>query len=127
MKSLVFLLIWVGLFELAMTAAAVAQNHQVQQPLAAQQLSRIHGAQSIDDELARLTEDLELSPVQQHRVLPLLQQHHDRIQVLFDKNPSASREELGPEIHSISAETHAAIHTLLTAHQRVLEAAMQRR
>jgi hypothetical protein len=81
----------------------------------------------IDDELARLTKDLELSPALQPQVWALLQQHHGRIQALFDENPSASRQALGPQIHAISAQTHAEIHALLTAYQTRLEAAIRQR
>jgi hypothetical protein len=50
--------------------------------------------QSIDQELARLTKDLELTPEQQQQVRPLLEEHHDRIQALLDENPAASRQKL---------------------------------
>src|SRR6202011_5122606 len=96
-------------------------------PQARQQLQQIHTPQSIDQELARLTKDLELTAEQQRQVRPLLQEHHDRIQALLDKNPKASRQELGPQIHGISDETHRKIHTLLTDHQKELEKAMQQR
>jgi hypothetical protein len=104
-----------------------AQDNQVQQPSARQQLQHIHTPQSIDQEFARLTKDLELTPQQQQQVRPLLQQHHDKIQALLDKNPNASRQELGPQIHAISDETHREIHALLTDHQKELEKAMQQR
>jgi hypothetical protein len=57
----------------------------------------------------------------------LLQEHHDKIQLLLDKNPHASRQELGPQIHAISDETHREIHSLLTDRQKELEKAMQQR
>ncbi len=104
-----------------------AQDNQVQQPSARQQLQHIHTPQSIDEELARLTKDLELTPQQQQQVRPLLQEHHDRIQALLDKHPNASRQELGPQIHAISDETHREIHALLTDHQKELEKAMVQR
>ena len=90
-----------------------------------EQLQHIHTPQSIDQELARLTKDLELTPEQQKQVRPLLEEHHDKIQALLDKNPKASRQELGPQIHAISDETHRKIHGLLTDHQKELEKAMQ--
>jgi ribosome recycling factor len=68
-----------------------------------------------------------LIPEQQHQVRPLFQEHHDRIQTLLDKNPTASRQELAPQIHTISDETHHKIHALLTDHQKELEKAMQQR
>jgi protein CpxP len=116
---------------LGMAGAAEAQDNSgdkaVRQPSARQQLQQIHAPQSIDQELARLTKDLELTPEQQQQVRPLLNKHHDRIQALLDKNPNASRQELGPQIHAISDDTHHEIHALLTDHQKELEKAMQQR
>jgi predicted HTH transcriptional regulator len=73
------------------------------------------------------TKDLELTPEQQQQVRPLLEEHQKRIQALLDKNPNASRQELGPPIHAISEETHREIHALLSDHQKQLEKAMQQR
>jgi hypothetical protein len=111
---------------LGMGSLAVAQDGS-QQPSARQQLQRIHGPQSMNQELARLTKDLELTPEQQQQVRSLLVKHHERIQELFDANPNASRQELGPQIHAISDGTHREIHALLSDHQRQLERAMQER
>jgi len=112
---------------LGMARPAVAQDDGIPQPSARQQLQHIHTPQSIDQELTRLTKDLELTPEQQHQVRPLLEEHHDKIQALLDKNPTASRQELGPQIHAISDETHRKIHAVLTDHQKELEKAMQQR
>jgi len=112
---------------LGMAGPAIAQDNGAQQPSARQQLQRIHTPQSIDQELARLTKDLELTREQQQQVRPLLDEHHDRIQALLDKNPNASRRELGPQIHAISDDTHRKIHALLTDHQKELEKTMQQR
>jgi hypothetical protein len=83
---------------IGMPCAGAAQDSGAQQPSAREQLQHIHTPQSIDRELGRLTKDLELTREQQQRVRPLLVEHHDRIQVLLDKNPKASRQELGPQI-----------------------------
>jgi hypothetical protein len=112
---------------LAMTGAALAQDNGGEQPPARQQLQRIHTPQSIDQELARLTKDLQLTRQQQPQIRSLLNEHHDRIQALLDKNPTASRQELGPQIHAISDDTHREIHALLTDRQKELEAAMVQR
>ncbi|MDB6083088.1 MAG: hypothetical protein JWN43_969 [Gammaproteobacteria bacterium] len=104
-----------------------ARDDAVQRPSARQQLQAIHTPQSIDQELASLTKDLELTPDQQQRTRPLLAEHHDKIQALLDRNPNASRQELGPQIHAISDETHREIHGLLTDRQKQLEQAMQQR
>src|ERR1700756_1853561 len=112
---------------LGMAGPCIAQDNGAEQPSARQQLQHIHAAQSIDQELARLTKDLELTPEQQQQVRPLLQEHHDKIQAVLDKNPTAARRDLAPEIHAISDETHRKIHALLTDHQKELEGAMQKR
>jgi hypothetical protein len=57
----------------------------------------------------------------------LLELHHDRIQRLFNKNQNVSRQELGPQIHGISDQTHHEIEELLTKHQKELAKAMQER
>src|ERR1700722_11685986 len=110
-----------------MGSFALAQDNGVQQPSARQQLQRTHTPESISQELARLTKDLELTSEQQQRVRHLLEEHHDKIQALLDKNPTASRQELDPKIHAISDDTHREIHALLTDHQKELEKAMQQR
>ena len=112
---------------LGMAGPSVAQDNGARQPAAREQLQNIHTPQSIDQQLARLTKDLELTPEQQKQVRPLLEEHHDRIQALLDKNPTASRQQLGPQIHAISDETHRKFHVLLTDHQKELEKAMQQR
>jgi chromosome condensin MukBEF ATPase and DNA-binding subunit MukB len=112
---------------LGMAGPALAQKNGAWQPSAREQLQHIHTRQSIDQELTRLTKDLELTSKQQQQVRPLLQEHHDKIQVLLDKHPNASHQELGPQIHAISDETHLQIHALLTDHQKELEKAMEQR
>jgi len=110
-----------------MPCPGAAQDTGAEQPSAREQLQHIYTPQSIDQELARLTKNLELTREQQPRVRPLLVEHHDRIQVLLDKNPKASRQELGPQNHTISDETHQKIHALLSDHQKELENAMRQR
>jgi predicted HTH transcriptional regulator len=127
MQNRRFTFLYGAILMLGMMMPAVAQNSGAQQPSAQQQLQHIHTPQSIDQELARLTKELELTPEQQQQVRPLLEQHHDRIQALFDKNPASSRQQLAPQIHAISDDTHRQIHALLTDHQRELEKAMQQR
>jgi glycerol-3-phosphate O-acyltransferase len=108
-------------------APAVTQDKEAPQPSARQQLQQIHKPQSIEQKLARLTKDLELTPEQQRQVGPLLQEHRDKIQALLDKSPAALRQDLGPQIHAISDDTHHEIHALLTDHQKELEKAMVQR
>ena len=127
MRNRTFTLAYGVMLMLGMARPAVAQGNGIQQPSARQQLQHIHAPQSIDQELARLTKDLKLTPEQQQQVRPLLEEHHDKIQALLDKNPKASRQELGLQIHAISDETHRQIHALLTDHQKELEKSMQQR
>ena len=131
MRTRTFTLAYGVMLTLGMTGAAVAQDNtgdkEAQQPSARQQLQHIHTPQSIDQELTRLTKDLELTPEQQQQVRPLLDEHHDKIQALLDKNPIVSRQQLGPQIHAISDDTHHEIHALLTDHQKELEKTMQQR
>ena len=127
MRHRLFTLAYSFMLMLGVVGPAVAQDNGAQPPSARQQLQHIHTPQSIEQELTRLTKDLELTPDQQQQVCPLLQEHHDKIQAVLDKNPKASRQELGPQIHAISDETHREIHALLTDHQKELEKAMQQR
>jgi chromosome segregation ATPase len=127
MQNQTFALAYAVVLMLEMPCPGALQNTGAQPPSAREQLQHIHTPQSIDQELARLTKDLELTREQQQQIRPLLVEHHDRIQALLDKNPTASRQELGPRIHAISDETHHKIHVLLSDHQRELEKAMQQR
>jgi Spy/CpxP family protein refolding chaperone len=108
-----------GVLALGMTGITMAQEN-AQQPA-------IHGPRSIDQELDHLTKDLELTPNQRKQIGPLLEEHHDRIQALFDQNPGVSRKDLSPQIHAISDQTHHEIHALLTERQKQLEKAMLER
>ena len=124
MRNRAFTLAYAVMLMLGMAGPSLAQDNGAQQPSARQ---HIHTPQSIDQELARLTKDLALTPKQQQQVRPLLEEHHDRIQALLDKNPTATRQELGPQIHAISDDTHHEVHALLSDHQKELEKAMQQR
>jgi Spy/CpxP family protein refolding chaperone len=112
---------------LGITGVAMAQDNTLRPQTAREELQRIHGPQSIDQELDRLTKDLELTPKQRKQIRPLLEEHHDKIQALLDKNPTLSRQALGPQIHAISDKTHHQINALLTGHQMELVKAMQKR
>ena len=91
-----------GMLAFGITSIAMAQQQVSQQERPNQACPAIHGPRSIDQELDHLTKDLELTPSQRKQVKPLLKEHHDRIQALFDKNPKLSRADLGPQIHAIS-------------------------
>jgi len=116
-----------GMLALGMAGIAMAQEKAPRPQGSNQSVQGIHGPRSIDQELDHLTKDLELTPNQRIQIRPLLEEHHDRIQALFDKNPKLSRQDLGPQIHAISDETHRQIEALLTDHQKKLAKAMQER
>ncbi|HUA93474.1 MAG TPA: hypothetical protein VL991_12955 [Terracidiphilus sp.] len=109
------------------TAGIANAQGNASEPAASELLPSIQSPRSIDQELEHLTKDLELTADQQKQIRPLLQQHHDQIQALLDKNPTLTRKQLGPRIHALSGRTHRQIDALLTPHQRDLAKAMQKR
>ena len=117
----------IGMLALGMSGIAIAQGNAPPSQEPNQTHQGIHGPRSIDQELDHLTKDLELTASQRKQVRPLLQEHHDEIQALLDKNPGRSRQELAPQIHAISDETHHRIEALLTEHQKQLAKTMQER
>jgi septal ring factor EnvC (AmiA/AmiB activator) len=118
-----------GLLALGLVGAAMAQPAAgAGGPQGAdwrQQLAAHHDPQrAIDDELSRLTRDLQLTPQQVAAVTPILHEHQDRIQALLDDNPSITREAYQAQVHLISQQTHDQINSLLTARQLELMKAM---
>src|SRR5258708_39642429 len=99
MRNRPLTLVYGAMLMLGMAGPAVAQDQEAQQPSTRQQLQHIHTPESIAQKLAQLTKDLELTPEQQQQVRPLLEEHHERMQALLDKNPKASRQALAPPIH----------------------------
>ena len=86
-----------------------------------------HAPRTIDQKLDHLTKELQLTPVQQEEIRPLLLQYQREIKTLIDRNPSAPREALSTQIHGISDQTHHKIDALLTDHQKQLAEVMQAR
>jgi periplasmic protein CpxP/Spy len=109
------------------TAALLLPTVGQAQPPARQELQAVHARRSVDQELDHLTKDLQLTPEQRKQIRALLEEHHNKIQAVFDKNPTASRKALSGQIHAISDETHRQVHGLLNDHQKQLERAMQQR
>src|ERR1700688_1645008 len=89
--------------------------------------AQTRGPRNIAEEMNHLTKELELTPTEQKEIMPLLLEHRQRIQALFDQHPSTPREALRTQIHAISEDTHHEIEALLTDHQRQLAKAMQAR
>lgn len=81
--------------------------------------------QSIEQQVARLTKDMELTAEQQTKVRQLAWVHHDKIQKILDTAPpTLTRDDFTTQVHAISAEFHDAVDSLLTPHQLELRKAM---
>jgi Spy/CpxP family protein refolding chaperone len=131
--KLIFALI---LASLAGTATAFAQSAAPLQPSPGprndqtapngpdwrqQMIARGSSAVSVDQALANLTKNLNLTPDQVARIKPILQAHHDRILKILETGPaSLTRDDFTAQVHLISAQTHDQINTLLTDRQREL-------
>lgn len=78
-------------------------------------------AVSVDQAVANLTKNLDLTPDQVARIKPILEAHHDRIRDLLEVAPAIlTHEEFIAQVHQISAETHGQVNALLTDRQRDL-------
>jgi hypothetical protein len=82
-------------------------------------------ARSIEQQVQRLTRDLELTPEQQEKVRQLSKEHNDRIQRILDTAPpTLTYKDFTAQVHAISRENHDAVNAILTPHQRELMRAM---
>ncbi len=84
-----------------------------------------NAAQSIEQQVSRLTRDLELTPGQQAKVRQLSWERHARIQKILDTAPpTLTREDLTAQVHAISQDYHDAVNAILTPRQLELMKAM---
>ena len=84
-----------------------------------------NAAQSIEQQVSRLTRDLDLTPPQQERVRQLAKEHNEKIQKILDTAPDTlTREAFTVQVHAISQEFHDAVNAILTPHQLELMKAM---
>jgi hypothetical protein len=111
--------------------AAEAQQAQTQQPQAeppqtlqdttgwrARMQQNHNAAQSIEDQVSRLTKDLALTPAQQETVRKLAWDHNRKIQAILDTAPpTLTREDFTMQVHAISKEFHDSVNAILTPHQ----------
>jgi hypothetical protein len=80
---------------------------------------------SIEQQVRRLTQDLDLTPEQQVRVRQLFREHNDRIQKILDTAPpTLTYEAFTAQVHAISQEYPDAVNAILTPHQLELMKAM---
>jgi chromosome condensin MukBEF ATPase and DNA-binding subunit MukB len=91
-----------------------------------ERMQKNHSAdQSIEQQVRRLTKDLDLTPEQQEKVRQLSKEHNDRIQKILDTAPpTLTHEAFTAQVHAISQETHDAVNAILTPHQLELMKAM---
>jgi hypothetical protein len=91
-----------------------------------QRMQQNHNAeQSIDQQVRRLTKDLELTPEQQTKVRELSKDHNAKIQKILDTAPpTLTRQAFMAQVHAISGEYHDAVNAILTPHQLELMKAM---
>jgi hypothetical protein len=81
--------------------------------------------QSIEQQVGRLTKDLDLTPQQQVKVRQLAHVHHDKIQEILDTAPpTLTRADFNTQVHAISAEFHDSVNAILTPHQMELMKSM---
>jgi prophage DNA circulation protein len=111
--------------------AADAQQAQTQPPQAEQpqtlqdttgwraRMQQNHNAaQSIEDQVSRLTKDLALTPAQQETVRKLAWDHNKKIQTILDTAPpTLTREDFTVQVHAISKEFHDSVNAILTPRQ----------
>jgi membrane-bound lytic murein transglycosylase len=84
-----------------------------------------NAARSIEQQVDRLTKDLELTPEQQEKVRQLSKEHNDKIQKILDTAPpTLTYEAFNAQVHAISRENHDANNAILTPHQLELMKAM---
>jgi Spy/CpxP family protein refolding chaperone len=83
-----------------------------------QMIARGSSTVSVDQALANLTRNLDLTADQAAKIRPILQAHHDRILAILTSAPaSMTHDEFMTQVHAISAETHDRVNALLTPEQ----------
>jgi hypothetical protein len=91
-----------------------------------ERMQKNHSADSsIEQQVRRLTKDLDLTPDQQEKVRQLSKDHNDRIQQILDTAPpTLTHEGFTAQVHAISQEYHDRVNAILTPHQLQLMKAM---
>jgi hypothetical protein len=91
-----------------------------------ERMQKNHNAdRSIEQQVRRLTRDLDLTPEQQEKVRQLSKEHNDRIQKILDTAPpTLTHEAFTTQVHAISQEFHDAVNAILTPHELELMKAM---
>jgi hypothetical protein len=111
----------------ALPQARAQQGHPLQGAADwRERIQKNHNAdRSIEQQIRRLTKDLDLTPEQQEKVRQLSKEHHDRVQQILDTAPpTLTYEAFSAQVHAISQEYHDAVNAILTPHQLELMKAM---
>jgi hypothetical protein len=83
-----------------------------------QMIARGTSTLSVDQALANLTRNLDLTADQVTKIRPILVAHHDRILAILKSAPaSLTHDEFMAQVHAISAETHDKVNALFTPKQ----------
>lgn len=91
-----------------------------------ERMQKNHNAdRSIEQQVRRLTKDLDLTPEQQEKVRQLSKEHNDRIQKILDTAPpTLTHEAFTTQVHAISQKFHDAVNAILTPRELELMKAM---
>jgi len=105
---------------MAQEAAAPPQAHSLRGAADwRERMQANHNAdRSIEQQVHRLTMDLDLTPEQQEKVRRLSREHNDKIQKILDTAPpTLTYEAFTAQVHAISREYHDAVNAILTPPQ----------
>jgi Spy/CpxP family protein refolding chaperone len=91
-----------------------------------ERMQKNHNAErSIEQQVSRLTKDLDLTPDQQAKVRQLAKEHNDSIQQILDTAPDTlTFQGFQRQVHAISQNFHDSVNAILTPHQLALMKAM---
>ena len=91
-----------------------------------ERMQKNHNAeQSVEQQVSRLTKDLDLTPEQQVKVRQLAKEHNDGIQKILDTAPDTlTSQGFQAQVHAISQNFHDSVNAILTPHQLALMKAM---
>jgi hypothetical protein len=91
-----------------------------------ERMQKNHNAErSIEQQVQRLTKDLDLTPEQQVSVRQLAKEHNDRIQQILDTSPDTlTYQGFQMQVHAISQNFHNSVNAILTPRQVALMKAM---
>jgi hypothetical protein len=103
---------------LATAAAAQAPRRAIGPDWRQQMIARGTSTLSVDQALANLTTNLDLTADQVSKIRPILVARHDRILAILESAPaSLTHDQFMAQVHAISSSTHDQVNALLTPKQ----------